>query len=251
VLHGPAWDPLRYSCAPVSDSRGWNHTVIRCTVGPGVSHSHRFTVKTRWMDARLSVPGLDAFSFPAPEVFPNTLRRFSPSGEPLDNLTAGAPFAVVNSTVASGGEVVGFDGRFFGPVAADITVEYGRPFLHYRYRAEIIPEFTNQTHIRVRTAPGRGLRHFMSVLVGDQSATGVDIFSYPLAAPAARNTTCAAASRVAFAPLATAGAPTRFLVVARDWAGRDTARGGDLWELSIADRDDNSPVVRPRSRPLL
>jgi hypothetical protein len=139
VLHGPAWDPLRYSCAPVSDSRGWNHTVIRCTVGPGVSHSHRFTVKTRWMDARLSVPGLDAFSFPAPEVFPNTLRRFSPSGEPLDNLTAGAPFAVVNSTVASGGEVVGFDGRFFGPVAADITVEYGRPFLHYRYRAEVIP----------------------------------------------------------------------------------------------------------------
>ena len=40
--------------------------------------------------------------------------------------------------------------------------------------------YTTQTHVRLRTVPGVGLEHFLSIFVGDQNDTGVDIFSYPV-----------------------------------------------------------------------
>ena len=61
---------------------------------------------------------------------------------------------------------------------------------------------------------------------------------------AARNTTCASASRAFASSLATAGTSVRFLVLARDWFARDTAKGGDAWELTIADARDNNPDIK-------
>ena len=122
----------------MEDARQWNHSTIRCVVGAGTSHTNHFRVALSF--TRLSRAGADSFSYPAPEIYPHSLRMFLPSGEVVASNATGNSMSFVNSSVNTGGDVLGFDGRFFGPDALDIVVEYARPFLHYAYRAEIIPE---------------------------------------------------------------------------------------------------------------
>jgi len=99
----------------------------------------------------------------------------------------------------------------------------------------------------------------MNVVVGGQSITGLDIYSYPLnrtvtpfslcndSVPIEINPcssqTCAPKSSVVSTSLtlATAGMVHTFTILARDWRGQLSGVGGNLWNIISIDAESNKP----------
>ena len=247
VFHGPANNPQRYQCATHLSARQWNHTVIRCTLQAGTSHTNHFRVFLTH-SGQYSKAGKDTFSYPAPEITADSLRLHpARGGTPYKNETSvDSVWAIVNGSTNVAPEVISLEGRFFGPEPADLVVTYTHPHSPFVYQADVIAANTSQTSILLRTVPGFGQGLFFTVTVGDQAATSTDMFSYPdNGLRVGANATSAARSSVAGSGLsiATAGASMSALIIGRDWSGRFSARGGDLWNVTVADSRDHRQNV--------
>ncbi len=254
IFYGPPENRFKYLCAVTYVPGQWNHTTSHCAVEAGIGADHVFIVKS---GPTLSVVSEDTFSYPKPEVQSKTL-RFAGSAPNIPNATgieSQAKFSIVNSTSRAGTDVLVMQGTNFGPNPSDVAVTYSRPFSPYTYPAHTILNRTNHTSIELQTSPGFGQSLFMSVSVGGQHATGIDMFSYPrpdmIPMPTGlpnANSTCASQSLIfsSSISLASAGVAQHFVVRARDSARKDTARGGDLFEVRAIDaftRLPNTTVV--------
>ena len=253
VSYGPTSNTSKYACKIVSAWEVWNHTVLRCILEEGSGTNHSFRVYTT-RGGQGSMLSNDTFSYPAPRFITGSLRRVESRNS--TNATSGSnalteipifsksdSFSIVNSSSIYGQDRVVVDGRNFGPHFYDLKITYSRLFSPYTYQATVLPNGTSHSRIFFETTKGMGQNLVFNVAVGGQSATGSDLYSYPMNGTVQPNSTCADASRVFSTSLtiATAGSLHTFTILARDWQYRLAGLGGDIWNVTAVDAEANKP----------
>ena len=283
VRYGPAPTASKYNCRIKSYSGLWNHTAFRCIIQAGSGTDHVFRVHLKG-GQRSVLASRDTFNYPPPQIFGNSLFRVE-----IPNSTANtsdqigkklavnrqnvralkdlslppfeaasiAPFkteliSIVNSSSTIGQDYMVVDGKNFGPDARDLNVTFSRKFSPYEFQSSIDIENTTQSRIFFVTPGGHGQNLAINVLVGGQTVSGLDLYSYPVSetvgAPngSATSMICATKSTLAASSLtlATAGIVHRFVILARDWIGQHAGFGGDFWDITVVDARANKPKTR-------
>jgi hypothetical protein len=161
VFYGPPSSPFLYQCINV---RNMVNGSLECTTTAGIGKNLQFTVVVAGISSN---PGSDLFHYPPPIITPATIRFAGRSP---------STFIVSNTTQ---GDLIAFDGLYFGSSIAEISVTYGS-----QQRQCSVTNATTTNTIYCYTQPGQGLELNFTVNVGTgvalQTAYGSDTYSYAL-----------------------------------------------------------------------
>jgi hypothetical protein len=260
IYYGSQSDPLKYTCNRTWTQSDFSDSTVRCRISAGSGALMQFVVELA--DGQQSTRSVDTFSYPAPVLVPGTLRFVcigngsNASSRHVTSVThvdAGSSTTVnvvmsdtcmdpgthVNATSTAGGDVLQMEADFLGPSTSDIVVTYTRPFFHSTYVAEVIAEGTTVTSIRIRTVAGIGRYLTFQVNVSKQTATGTDMYHYPINTSAliSRNATYKSTVRGDTISSTIIGTKYTLHIQAYDSFEVAITSGGALWSVSALSND--------------